>query len=670
MKKPPIGILKFLLALVLEVVFLLLGLECRKAHLYNEGVFLFLFLFALILPLVAFVINLVLAKRFKDSFDSEATEKSFLEQKAAAKETREKKLPLLKKLIVIGDIYAASVAFFGCLLAFAAGGLGQGTMVPWYLFALVYIFLGLDVIRLGAPKVNFNTQTEYLLESDYPILHSIAYRAASCLGCEGKIKIAVSHDFNASIGRFTDAYSVVLGTYLLDNLSEEELFNVLLHEFAHVSEENATKNYVMYYFDWINEPHSMLDGLITLLYRHIRMMYSFEYTMYMYACSVINEEEADEAMLKFGNSEVAASSLLKTKFSNMYDWERGTYEEEHTLKPERMAEDYVRRQLRAYKERMELRKDAWVEMIDSEILARNASHPTVKMRITSLGIEEPRLVEKNDTPEYLAEVEKAICHIEKVIHYANLSNYQAVRQHNYLSHVQVLEEWENKGRAIVREEYADVLYALFCLGKVPEFVNLCYQIIEEMPEPTNYYAHHMLGCYLLRTYNEEGIDHLYKSIELNHNMWEEAIDTIGRYACIVGKQDKLNEYRRRAKEIVKKDNEIYQNMNFIGPKDKLLSEQLPEGMLDDFIGYIKSIENSTIDKIYMVRKIIDEENFVTCVVVSPTEKADNDKFLATMEKIYQYLDKSSDWQYSLFDMRRINKRLILRVKDSCIYRDK
>ena len=111
-------------------------------------------------------------------------------------------------------------------------------------------------------------------------------------------------------------------------------------------------------------------------------------------------------------------------------------------------------------------------------------------------------------------------------------------------------------------------------------------------------------------------------------------------------------------------------MNFIGPKDKLLSEQLPEGMLDDFIGYIKSIENSTIDKIYMVRKIIDEENFVTCVVVSPTEKADNDKFLATMEKIYQYLDKSSDWQYSLFDMRHIDKRLVLRVKDSCIYRNK
>jgi hypothetical protein len=177
----------------------------------------------------------------------------------------------------------------------------------------------------------------------------------------------------------------------------------------------------------------------------------------------------------------------------------------------------------------------------------------------------------------------------------------------------------------------------------------------------------MLGCYMLRTYNEEGIEHLYKSIELNHNMWEEAINTIGQYACIAGKQDKLDEYRSRAKEILKQDNDVYSNYSFISPKDKLVEEKLPDGVLDDFLTFIESINEETIERIYMVRKLIDKEHFVTCVVVECRKNADSEKYNDVMNKIFQYLDKTSDWQYSLFDLRGVPKRQVLRVKNSCVY---
>lgn len=666
-KKSFAWIIKIAAAFLLVVAFLFLGVLCKNIGIYHEGIFIALFIIAFILPIVGIAANLILVKRFKDGIKSEDMEKTFLEQKAAAQKTMEQKLPLLKKLILVGDIYGVSIAFLGCLVSFFVGALEYGTAFPWYLFALFYIFIGLDVIRPKRAKINFKESKEYLSENDYPILYDTAYRAAKAIGCNGKIKIGISHDYNAGIAHMADAYSVMLGTYLLDNLSQDEIYNVLLHEFAHVAEENKVQNDVIYYFGWINGDHSPMDDVVRLPYMYFRTLYVYEYISYMYACSVLNEEIADSAMLKHGDPEIAASALLKLKFSNMYEWERGTYEEESIFAAEEMENDHAHKQLSAYKARMEERKDAWVGMIDSEILARNASHPTVKMRIEGLGIKEPKLMPKNDSSEYLSEVDRAISHIEKLIYDFNKDNYKEIRKANYLGNKKLIEDWEAKGKKCTKEEYQDIIFALFVIGKTRDFVNLCYQIIEEIPEPANYYAHHMLGCYMLRTYNEDGINHLYKSIELNHNMWEEAISTIGEYACIAGKQDKLDEYRSRAKEIVKQDNDVYSNYSFISPKDKLVEEKLPDGVLDDFLTFIESINEKTIERIYMVRKLIDKEHFVTCVVVECRKNADSEKYNDVMNKIFQYLDKTSDWQYSLFDLRGVPKRQVLRVKDSCVY---
>jgi hypothetical protein len=221
-------------------------------------------------------------------------------------------------------------------------------------------------------------------------------------------------------------------------------------------------------------------------------------------------------------------------------------------------------------------------------------------------------------------------------------NYAQIREQNYLEHKRIIDEWENAGKPITREGYQGIVVALFSSLRISEFVNLCCQVIEEIPEPANYFAHHMYGIYLLRCYDERGIDHLYKSIELNHNNWEEAMQTIGEYACIVGKQDELDKYRERAGEMLKTHIDVYEKMDSLNAKDKLVPEKLPDGMLEDFLDYIKGVDEGTIEKIYMVRKVIDDKNFVTCVVVQPMRKAKPEKCAEVMDKIFQYLDKSSD----------------------------
>jgi hypothetical protein len=319
---------------------------------------------------------------------------------------------------------------------------------------------------------------------------------------------------------------------------------------------------------------------------------------------------------------------------------------------------------------MEIRQEEWIKLIDDEIISRNATHSTIKMRIASLGVTDLRLVPKCDSEEYLAEVEKAIIKIEANLKKMLEKSYKLLRQQNYLAHKAVLDEWENKGKHLSIANYQSVLVALLQSGRITEYVNTCCQIIEEIPEPGNYFAHHMYGMYLLRCYDEKGIDHLYKSIELNHNNWWEAMEHIGRYACVVGKQDQLDKYREKAPQMAKKQEDVYDKMNTLMPNDIIVSERLPDGMLESFLWVVRSIDNGryVIDKIYIVRKVISKDDSVTCVIVQPKKNANPEYFSDVMESIYQYLDKSSDWQFSLFDMRAVPGALHSKIKKNCVYK--
>ncbi len=658
-------ILKWILSVFIVIAFAVLGSLCHNTGNYSVALCVAAIIVLPITLIVGTVLGLVFKKKLINNLDRENLQNDLLAQRERAAEIAKEKLNTLHKLIKIIDLMSVVVLVMVCVIVFCfftlVGAEGGGVALPMVLG----VYAGLFFVRPRKIKINEKKSEDYLKESDYPLLYETARRAANTIGCEGRIKIFVDHDFNAGILTIADGYSVRLGSYLLDNMSQDELYNVLLHEFAHVDKKNDEINDVISYANLSQENDTTTLGVAPYIYFHAKFI--LEFVTYQYVCSLMNEDAADSAMREHGNPEIAASMLIKLKFSELYQWERSTYDEEILFESESLIEDCIRRPLRWFKERMELRQDAWIRMIDSEILSRNATHSTVKMRIESLGVKEARLMPGCDSEEYLAEVDKAILHMEQMVRKGVGPNYAQIREQNYLAPKKVIDEWKKEGKPITREGYQGVVVALFSLYRITEFANLCCQIIEEIPEPANYFAHHMYGMYLLHSYDERGIEHLYKSIELNHNNWEEAMQTIGEYACIVGKQDELDKYRERAKEMLKTHIDVYEKMDSLTSKDKLVEERLPDGMLEDFLDYVKGIDDGAVEKIYMVRKVIDEKHFVTCVVVQPKKKVKPEKFGEVMDKIFQYLDKSSDWQFSLFDIRFIAGVRVDRVKNSLVY---
>ena len=663
----PLEVFKWILAFVIVIAFATLG-SLYNADKYTNIPVCAAILVILVLGLVGWtIIGAVMKRRFLEGLDRENLQSNLLAQRERADEIAAEKLAKLKRLIKATDLCSVAILFSVCVITFCffalAGAEGGGAAVLLVLGA----YTGLTFIRPRKIKINEAKSEDYLIEKDYPLIYETAKRAAERIGCQGRIKIFVDHDFNAGILEIDGGYSIRIGSYILDNFSRDEFFNVLLHEFAHVTEKNKDINSVMNYAS-LSQENGGAGGLTVLPYIYFQAKFAFEYLSYQYICSIMNEDAADRAMRDYGTPEVAASLLIKLKFSELYQWERNTYDEENIFESETLIDDPVRRPLRWFRERMEIRQDDWIRMIDSEIISRNATHPTAKMRIENLGVKKAGLVPRNDSDEYLAETGRAILHVEDMIKKQIGPHYSSIRDENYLSHKKLIDEWESAGKPVTRENYQGMIVALFSSCRISEFVELCCRVIGEIPEPANYFAHHMYGCYLLHSYDERGIDHLYKSIELNHNNWEEAMQTIGEYACVVGKQDELDKYRKRALELAKAENDVYDKMNVLNAKDKLVEERLPDGMLEDFLSYVRSIDNGSIDEIYMVRKIIDDEHFVTCVIVSPKRKADPESYSEAMENIFQYLDKSSDWQYSLFDMRLSPRGRIRRVKSSRIFK--
>ena len=663
-----IEVIKWIIAFLIVAIFAVLGSIFHVKGWYHNTVFSIIMITLSVGLIIGTIISGVMKKKFIDTIDRENLQNELLAKRAQATEIAQNLIDELKKMIHTMDFCATLLLICVCIINFCffavVGGVGGGVALP----LTVGTYAGLGFIRSRKVSINEKKQEDYLPEKDYPLIYATAKRAAKTMGCEGKIKIFVDHDNNAGIMGISDGYSIRLGTYVLDVMSQEELHNILLHEFGHMLEKNDDINEVMSYA--ANMENSEIIGVSVLPYIYLHAKFTFKYVSYQYVCSLMNEDAADFAMREYGDPKVAASMLIKFKFFELYDWEQGTYDEANIFESETLVEDPVRRTIKMFRDRMALRGDEWIRMIDNEIISRNATHSTIKMRIDSLGIKDLKLIPKNDSDEYLAEVEKATLMIERLVSKNLAPNYKIIRQQNYLSSKELLDIWENEGKPITIFNYQNILLALHSSGKITEFVKYCCQMIEELPEPANYFAHHMYGIYLLRCYDEKGIEHLYKSIELNHNNWWEAMEHIGRYACVVGKQDQLDKYREKAPAMAKKHEDVYEKMNSLTPKDTLLPDVLPDGMLDAFLRFVRDLDmgRCVIDEIYIVRKIISGEHFVSCVIVLPRRNASPDVFADVMENIYQFLDKSSDWQFSLFDMRFVARSLYPKIRKNRVYK--
>ena len=630
---------------------------------------------ASLLPIFLLVANILLTKRYVKRINQAKVadmNRYLLRHREEAEETTVKGLKKLQRIRKTTALYAIFVWLCGGGIA-VLGGMLYSVATALHLLFLFYagtVFCAVYDRFHVEKRIEPDKNWIQLAPNDYPTLYSLARRAADELGCREDIMILLSTDCNARILKDKGRYLLELGIVLLHIISDDELYCILLHEFSHVSQKHrASMREARYFTSFSNraETHTGMDSFLAQLFLFFDIRYSFRYSVYRYATSVVHESDADRDMARLGTPETAASALLKLQYDNLYFWENGVRDEPSIFASETLSANYLTDKIATFRDAVESRHEDWNALVDREILANNATHPTLKMRLDILGIQEVKTLEYDGSDAYRAELQKALDKAEALIYDDRKKSYAKDRKEAYLDPLSRIEAWHEQGEPISAENYADLITDLKQLGRHTEAEALCERAIGELPENSSMHAYYIKGCALLCRYDPKGLDYVYHAIEKNQNYLEEGLQMIGTFCCLTGREQELLEYREKAARLAQKNKDEDSQANFLSRYDKLTREQLPDGMLEDILTYIHSVDCGIIENIYLVRKTVSESFFTSAFIIHFFGGTDAQRD-EIMHKIFRYLDSYPvEWQFSLFDYFEYPEVKVERIEGSLVY---
>lgn len=630
-----------------------------------------------LLTIVLCAMGGLLAKKHTQSLKnkSAAEMQSFiLSHREKAADTAAEKRVCLKKIRGKTFAIACLLGVFAGTMGFCAG-LIDSNEEKYFFFILSFILFlyAFSRIPFATPQVVFQEDETYVLKKDFPELYALAEKAQKCLGCKGELKIAILPDTNAGIARINNIISLQIGSMLLAISDEQEVYSILLHEFGHLAYGNQSDFIENKHVTWLRRGGNnlFLSVLFQMPYLGCDIEYLIEYELMRYASSVDTECKADEATNKFSDKNSAASALIKAQYYDFYKWCEQSQDNECLFKNEQPPQNVLQEEIDKFLKAVPENKALWNELIGKEIIARSASHPTLKMRLDVLGITDYDIVKFPDATDSLRAVaQKAISFSDAFITKYNKEDYAARRKEYYLDPLINISEWQSKGEPITPETYADIVADLRSIGNVTKAIEVCERVINTLPESSAANAYFISGMFLLHKLNDKGINYIYKAVEINNNYIEEGLEAVGVYCCMTGNAKALEEYREKALVLSQEGMDKYSKINDLGAKDDLSPEKnLPEQLKNDLLRYIVEIGENKIEKIYMVRKTITADFFTSAVIVK-LQSCDGETYNRIMHKLFCYLDSAQiDWQFSLFSYNDLNNKVksVIKKMPDCVF---
>lgn len=640
-----------------------------------------------VIPAVMLLVSVIRAKSFAARIKSEDVaywQDLLLSKREDAAETAEERLDSADALISRGNVCAITVGIMGTLASLLSGmSLTAGTAALFAVGAL-WVVTAFSRLRFPLKDEQFLDRESAVSEEDFPELYALVRQAQTKVGVEGELVLSLTNDCNAGIFGIDGVCSVTLGVMLLGIMTEAELYTVLLHEFEHLASSDEDDLYIRDYYLWRSTGgnRSVFSPITDLMFEYNDEKFVFDYLISSFACSILYESMADTAMVRFGDAAIAESALRKLKYCELYEWENALCDTDVYYKDEEPDRNYIGKQLDGFLRKMTKRYEVWNELLDREILARNASHPTAKQRIEALwsyaeepeempdGVEEPPYFDikaPTETKEYRVDCARALKKVQDDLYDYASENYESDRQERYIKPLETVTNWELPGRPVIAEEYADIVGALLDLGRCSEAVALCDRVISELNEKATYYACFIKASALLRAYDAGGIELMYKAIEGNSNYINDGIALIGTFCCYTGNGEELAVYREKAIELARSQQKKYDEISVLRKTDELMPDPMSDEMLDEILGFIlNEDEYAAIKRIYLIRKTISEDFFTSVFIMQFVSGTDDEVKQYLLHRMFCCLDVR-DEQYSLFDYDEVKDTHPEKVENSLVF---
>ena len=256
---------------------------------------------SILLGIACFPFQILMSRRFVNHLNNmNVTEQQqyILKHREHAEQISHEKKIFIQNCRRLAKTCSIFYFILGILIAYTGGVNYNETTNTIFTFMSGFLVLcAFSRIQFSIPQIAFEEDETLLDQKEYPELYKLARKAASTLHCDDEIKIFLNNDFNAGIAQIGNIYSIQLGVILINLLSKEELYTVLLHEFAHMNSERYVRKEFAYN-DFISSGGNQhfFSNLVSLLYSYVDVMYTFHFSLYQYASSLLSESEADKLM--------------------------------------------------------------------------------------------------------------------------------------------------------------------------------------------------------------------------------------------------------------------------------------------------------------------------------------------------------------------------------------
>lgn len=572
----------------------------------------------------------------------------------------------LRRACVFAATYLALLAVLSLALCFFSGAAGgSGGTAP---VLTLYVLYGI-VARFFTEKPKAD-RSRALPEAQYPLLYQTARKAADSPSADICIFLGAptpEQECNASITQEGNTIHLLLGPTLLCVLSQEELYQVLRHEFAHIglAHTSETLQYTKL-MDFLAGDDDSTLGIWTSWALRFPLSYlALEGQYYFLLSSRDKETHADEVAGNSGNAAEQASALAKLSTHSLFCFEQ----EPHTCiyRSETVPEHFATDRVHLFREALRAREADWRVILENQIPARVATHPTFRQRWEALGCCDYTLTPAPEQGDFAAECWAAAAECDRRMREISQENYSKIRQEEYLDHLKIVQDYEAGGTLLPPEDMRPVIYGYYTLAMPDKAEALCDQIIAAYDSPfSTAFAKYWKGILMFSRYDKAGLEYLYQAMEANTNYIDDGLEKIGSFCTMMGLAQELEEYRARALDFMQQLQD--HSTGGITAKAKLSPETLPEDWQERILAYILQAGGGKIAQVYLVREQSGEDYSPSSFVLRYTGDASDEQRLDIYDKVFRLLDDwPTDWEFCLYDYQPSMEKPLQRVPGSCIY---
>ena len=509
-----------------------------------------------------------------------------------------------------------------------------------------------------------------------PQLEALAKKAADTAGVKGDIRLELTRDCDCDVNVFGKTYVAFLGTRLISVLTEEELYQCLLASFDYFARPKEYRRILRLHRlgELGGAEIRPLTFVFDRFFSYADVTLEWEYDLYVTAYKAYIDRMANRRIREQGNPAAAVGAMAKRSM-----WRHFTFEaSEYLTKPfyfEPTVHDHFERDVcEAYRSALSQRREVWLDMLSREFPTEETSRNglfTDCWRDLTPHADSPHSADwiPDLATPYGQEILAAVAMVDSRIRRELSHSYTAYRKREYLEPLQIAESYEKDPTGYTTPELSPVInaYRDICLYDKAEAI--CDSILEN--ETNRFALAHALyfkGMQMLHRYETEGVDLIYRAIDLNKNYMKDGFELVAEYCSICGLEDEYATYLRRAEIQMSAHAYNHDAAGELTPRDHIVKEEGLGGMLPDILAYMEQVSEGAIREIYLVRKVISEDFFTSAFVLNFDYGLDRETMDRVYVAIFNYLDAYPvDWQFSLFLYDRATEAAVKSVEGSLVW---